>query len=84
MTDGHAHRGQIRIGSGKSDRREDTSDGNCRRPGDLGAERQWVRRVYGLPGDSLNGFTDAIRRSEAITDELLDLVTNNVARRILD
>ncbi|WP_372495926.1 thiamine pyrophosphate-binding protein, partial [Mycolicibacterium smegmatis] len=22
-----------------------------------------VRRVYGLPGDSLNGFTDAIRRS---------------------
>jgi pyruvate dehydrogenase (quinone) len=26
-----------------------------------------VRRVYGLPGDSLNGFTDAIRRSEAIT-----------------
>ncbi|HYZ68023.1 MAG TPA: ubiquinone-dependent pyruvate dehydrogenase, partial [Mycobacterium sp.] len=23
-----------------------------------------VRRVYGLPGDSLNGFTDAIRRSE--------------------
>ena len=21
-----------------------------------------VRRVYGLPGDSLNGFTDAIRR----------------------
>ncbi|MEE6166764.1 MULTISPECIES: hypothetical protein [unclassified Mycolicibacterium] len=40
--------------------------------------------MYGLPGDSLNGFTDAIRRSEAITDELLDLVTNNVARRILD
>jgi pyruvate dehydrogenase (quinone) len=26
-----------------------------------------VRRVYGLPGDSLNGFTDAIRRSGAIT-----------------
>ncbi|MEE6166036.1 MULTISPECIES: ubiquinone-dependent pyruvate dehydrogenase [unclassified Mycolicibacterium] len=26
-----------------------------------------VRRVYGLPGDSLNGFTDAIRRSEGIT-----------------
>ena len=22
-----------------------------------------VRRVYGLPGDSLNGFTDALRRS---------------------
>ena len=21
-----------------------------------------VRRVYGLPGDSLNGFTDALRR----------------------
>ncbi|OCB09104.1 pyruvate dehydrogenase [Mycolicibacterium porcinum] len=26
-----------------------------------------VRRVYGLPGDSLNGFTDAIRRSGEIT-----------------
>lgn len=26
-----------------------------------------VRRVYGLPGDSLNGFTDAIRRSGDIT-----------------
>lgn len=25
-----------------------------------------VRRVYGLPGDSLNGFTDAIRRSGQI------------------
>ena len=25
--------------------------------------RSGVRRVYGLPGDSLNGFTDAIRRS---------------------
>jgi pyruvate dehydrogenase (quinone) len=22
-----------------------------------------IRRVYGLPGDSLNGFTDAIRRA---------------------
>ncbi len=22
-----------------------------------------VRRVYGLPGDSLDGFTDAIRRA---------------------
>jgi pyruvate dehydrogenase (quinone) len=22
-----------------------------------------IRRVYGLPGDILNGFTDAIRRS---------------------
>ncbi|BCI52957.1 pyruvate dehydrogenase [Mycolicibacterium litorale] len=28
-----------------------------------------VRRVYGLPGDSLNGFTDAIRRSGGITWE---------------
>jgi pyruvate dehydrogenase (quinone) len=26
-----------------------------------------VRRVYGLPGDSLNGFTDAIRRSSEIS-----------------
>lgn len=26
-----------------------------------------VRRVYGLPGDSLNGFTDAIRRSDQIS-----------------
>ncbi|STZ73201.1 Thiamine pyrophosphate-requiring enzyme [Mycolicibacterium fortuitum] len=26
-----------------------------------------VRRVFGLPGDSLNGFTDAIRRSGEIT-----------------
>jgi pyruvate dehydrogenase (quinone) len=25
-----------------------------------------VRRVYGLPGDSLNGFTDALRRAGAI------------------
>jgi hypothetical protein len=22
-----------------------------------------VRRVYGIPGDSLNGFTDALRRT---------------------
>src|SRR5882757_6627705 len=29
--------------------------------------RSGVRRVYGLPGDSLNGFTDAIRRSGDIT-----------------
>jgi pyruvate dehydrogenase (quinone) len=29
--------------------------------------RSGVRRVYGLPGDSLNGFTDAIRRSDDIT-----------------
>ncbi|WP_416562146.1 ubiquinone-dependent pyruvate dehydrogenase [Nocardia testacea] len=28
-----------------------------------------VGRVYGLPGDSLNGFTDAIRRSDGITWE---------------
>jgi pyruvate dehydrogenase (quinone) len=28
-----------------------------------------VTRVYGLPGDSLNGFTDAIRRAEAISWE---------------
>lgn len=28
-----------------------------------------VRRVYGLPGDSLNGFTDAIRRAGDITWE---------------
>lgn len=32
-------------------------------------EASGVRRVYGLPGDSLNGFTDAIRRSEGITWE---------------
>lgn len=31
--------------------------------------RSGVRRVYGLPGDSLNGFTDAIRRSEDISWE---------------
>jgi pyruvate dehydrogenase (quinone) len=28
-----------------------------------------VQRVYGLPGDSLNGLTDAIRRSEGFTWE---------------
>src|SRR6202012_5535187 len=28
-----------------------------------------VTRVYGLPGDSLNGFTDAIRRSDSISWE---------------
>jgi pyruvate dehydrogenase (quinone) len=28
-----------------------------------------VRRVYGLPGDSLNGFTDAIRRAEGMSWE---------------
>ncbi len=26
-----------------------------------------VRRVYGIPGDSLNGFTDALRRDGEIT-----------------
>ena len=26
-------------------------------------EASGISRVYGLPGDSLNGFTDAIRRS---------------------
>lgn len=26
-----------------------------------------VERVYGLPGDSLNGFTDAIRRSDGVS-----------------
>ena len=31
--------------------------------------RSGVRRVYGLPGDSLNGFTDAIRRSGDISWE---------------
>src|ERR1700704_5607460 len=31
--------------------------------------RSGVRRVYGLPGDSLNGFPDAIRRSGALTWE---------------
>jgi pyruvate dehydrogenase (quinone) len=28
-----------------------------------------VSRVYGLPGDSLNGFTDAIRRADAVAWE---------------
>jgi pyruvate dehydrogenase (quinone) len=28
-----------------------------------------VRRIYGIPGDSLNGFTDALRRADAITWE---------------
>jgi pyruvate dehydrogenase (quinone) len=28
-----------------------------------------VQRIYGLPGDSLNGFTDAIRRAEGVTWE---------------
>ncbi len=29
-------------------------------------EQTGVRRVYGLPGDSLNGFTDALRRNTAV------------------
>ncbi len=29
-------------------------------------EASGVRRVYGVPGDSLNGFTDALRRAERI------------------
>src|SRR5262249_62032830 len=28
-----------------------------------------VRRVYGIPGDSLNGFTDALRRDGSLTWE---------------
>jgi pyruvate dehydrogenase (quinone) len=32
-------------------------------------ERAGVRRVYGLPGDSLNGFTDALRRAGTIAWE---------------
>ncbi len=28
-----------------------------------------VRRIYGIPGDSLNGFTDAVRRAGTITWE---------------
>ncbi|WP_119032047.1 ubiquinone-dependent pyruvate dehydrogenase [Gordonia rubripertincta] len=32
-------------------------------------ERSGVQRVYGLPGDSLNGLTDALRSTEAITWE---------------
>jgi pyruvate dehydrogenase (quinone) len=32
-------------------------------------ERAGVRRVYGLPGDSLNGFTDAVRRNGAVAWE---------------
>jgi pyruvate dehydrogenase (quinone) len=26
-------------------------------------EKAGVRRVYGLPGESVNGFTDALRRN---------------------
>src|ERR1700752_5101970 len=32
-------------------------------------EASGITRVYGLPGDSLNGFTDAIRRAERFTWE---------------
>jgi pyruvate dehydrogenase (quinone) len=32
-------------------------------------KKSGVRRVYGLPGDSLNGFTDALRRDGEITWE---------------
>jgi pyruvate dehydrogenase (quinone) len=32
-------------------------------------EASGVRRIYGLPGDSLNGFTDALRRNSTITWE---------------
>ena len=32
-------------------------------------ENAAVKRVYGLPGDSLNGFTDALRRAGSITWE---------------
>src|ERR1700761_6201624 len=32
-------------------------------------KRSGVHRVYGLPGDSLNGFTDALRRDGEITWE---------------
>jgi thiamine pyrophosphate-dependent acetolactate synthase large subunit-like protein len=42
-----------------------------------------VQRVYGIPGDSVNGFTDALRRDGSITwehvrdtvDALLPLLT---------
>ena len=30
-------------------------------------ESSGVRRIYGLPGDSLNGLTDALRRSSGVT-----------------
>ena len=29
-------------------------------------QRAGVRRIYGVVGDSLNGFTDALRRQKAI------------------
>ncbi|MGH3564300.1 MAG: ubiquinone-dependent pyruvate dehydrogenase [Mycobacterium sp.] len=34
-------------------------------------KRSGVRRVYGIPGDSLNGFTDAIRRADDFSWELV-------------
>ncbi|GAA2429100.1 ubiquinone-dependent pyruvate dehydrogenase [Streptomyces macrosporus] len=36
-----------------------------------GLRESGIRRVYGLPGDSLNGFTDALRRDGGITWELV-------------
>lgn len=32
-------------------------------------EKAGVRRAYGLPGDSLNGFTDALRRNRSLAWE---------------
>ena len=29
-------------------------------------DRSGVRRVYGIPGDSLNGFTDALRKDQRL------------------
>ncbi|GAA1266051.1 hypothetical protein GCM10009609_31570 [Pseudonocardia aurantiaca] len=34
-----------------------------------------VRRVYGIPGDSLNGFTDALRRDGALEMKAGGIVT---------
>lgn len=34
-------------------------------------QRSGVQRVYGIPGDSLNGFTDAIRRADEMSWELV-------------
>ena len=41
-----------------------------------------VRRVYGLPGDSLNGFTDALRRDGCSRGEPL-LGVSSVAELLL-
>jgi Thiamine pyrophosphate enzyme, N-terminal TPP binding domain len=38
-----------------------------------------VRRVYGIPGDSLNGFTDALRRDGAISWQHDPATTDRVA-----